>query len=296
MLLVAGPSFGQEQDQRGERGIEVTPAGPDAASDADAPSATERIDNALPPLADQLPGGAMEPLQRIHVRRVVLDGNTVLPAEPVDELLLELSNRTVSMEEVHDLGHRLTELYIRDGYVNSGVILPDQRVDDGVIRLQAVEGEVTRITIAGNRNLRTPYIEKRIRRGIGSPVNASELQQALTVLRLDPRIARINASLRAGASPGESVLHVDVAETTSYWVNTAFDNYRSPSVDEDLVSISAGNNNFTGNGDVLAIDFGVTDGLDDWSASYSYPLTAADLRLPATTRQRIRRSSSNRST
>jgi len=278
-LLVAAPAFGQEQDERGERGIAVTPTEPEAASDAAAPPPTGRVDNALPPLADQLPGGAMAPLQRIHVRRVVLDGNTVLPAGPVDELLAEFSDRAVSMEDIHDLGFRLSELYVRNGYVNSGVTLPDQRVDDGVVRLLAVEGEVTRITIAGNRNLRTPYIEKRIRRGIGSPVNAVELQQALTVLRLDPRIARINASLLAGARPGESVLRVDVAEATSYWVNTAFDNYRSPSVDENRVSIAAGNSNFTGNGDVLAIDFGVTDGLDDWSASYAYPLTAADLRI-----------------
>jgi len=278
-LVAAAPSFGQEQDQRGERGIEVTPTEPGAASEAGASAATGRIDNALPPLAGPLPGAALEQVDRIHVQRVVLDGNTVLPAGPVHDLLAEFSNRVASMEEIHDLAYKLTELYVRNGYVNSGVIVPDQRVDDGVVRLFAVEGQVTRVDIAGNRNLRTGYIDKRIRRGIGQPVNTGELQQALTTLRLDPRIARINASLLPGASPGESILRVDVAEATGYWVNTAFDNYRSPSVDENRVSISAGNNNFTGNGDVLAIDFGVTDGLDDWSASYSYPLTAADLRI-----------------
>jgi len=279
LLVAAAPLAAQDVDeQQPNRGISVTPAGPlsDEAGEAELPQEATR---ALPPLPASLPGGDAAAMQRMHIRRVELDGNTVLPADEVDALLAGYVDRDVTMDELQALRYALTSLYIRHGYVSSGVIIPDQRLDDAIVRFAAIEGRVTHIAIYGNSSVRDTYIRNRIQRGIGAPVHAGDLRFALEVLRADPRIERINAELVPGARPGESTLQVNVAETVSWWVATNFDNYRSPSVDEDRVSISAGNSNFTGHGDVLALNYGVTDGLDDLDASYSYPLTSADLRL-----------------
>lgn len=279
LLGLVLPAGAQTNEERGDRGIVVTPAQPDSDDTAPEKQPTGLTDKALPPLAESLPGGDITAVSRVRVNRVALEGNTVLPVDVVDSLLVEFENRVVSMEELQELRFKLTALYVQNGYVSSGVVLPDQRLDGGVVRLMAVEGQVTRIAIFGNYTIRDGYIESRVGRGIGVPVHTGDLQTALNVLRSDPRIARINAKLLPGARPGESTLQVNVTEHANWWVSTAFDNYRSPSVDENRISISAGNSNFTGNGDVLALDYRVTDGLDDYDFSYSYPLTAADLRL-----------------
>lgn len=279
LLVAASPVAAQEEEQeQPNRGIAVTPDRPDL-EDADENALPGAIDSALPPLPSALPGGELATLNRVHVSRVVLEGNTILPADSVDALLANFVDRDVTIDELHELRYALTSLYVQNGYVSSGVILPDQRIDGGIVRLVAMEGRVTRITVFGNQAVRAPYIRSRIERGIGTPVHTGDLRFALEVLRADPRIERVNAELLPGARPGESTLQVNVTETVSWWVSTTFDNYRSPSVDENRVSLSAGNNNFTGHGDILALDYGLTDGLDDFDASYSFPLTSANLRL-----------------
>jgi hemolysin activation/secretion protein len=277
-------SLAQEQNvdepvDRGDRGITITS---DQAGDDETVSTVqpdESMENVLPPLPTQLPAPAYTNADQIVISRVVLDGNTVLPQEEVTQLISAFDNRHATIDELQELRYQLSELYVKHGYVSSGVVLPDQRVDDNVIRLLAIEGTLTNVSISGNRSLYNSYIEKRIRRGAGVPLNTTDLQRALKILQSDPRIAQINAKLLPGAKAGESVLHVDVVENVTHWVISAVDNYRSPSVDENRVSLSAGNGNFVGFGDVLSIDFGVTEGLDNLDASYSVPLTATDLRL-----------------
>ena len=284
MLFVAlslSPAQAQDDAERGDRGIVLSPTDEyifDAEKNT-TPGAP--LNQVLPPLPSKLPQHSFSDTSRVVVSQIILEGNTVLPENEVAELIASYDNRPTSIEEIQDLRYRLSEMYLQLGYVNSGVVLPDQRVDDGIIRLQAIEGALTDIDITGNHSLFDSYIEKRIRRGADTPLNAVDLQQALKVLQLDPRIAQINAQLLPGTRAGESMLQVSVVENVNYWVSTAVDNYRSPSVDENRVSISAGNGNFIGFGDALSVNYGVTEGLDDLDASYSVPLTSGDLRLAA---------------
>jgi len=280
-LCAASTLFAQEEEERGERGVIVTPDSSATAEPQTGAAPEISVDRSLPPLDEWLPEiGSAEPA-RILIREVVLEGDTVLPREDVDAMLAGYAGRRATMDELQELRYRLSEMYVRLGYVSSGVTLPDQRVDDGIVRLIAVEGSIDRITITGNRTLDRGYVEKRLRRGVTVPVRTNDLQRALRILQADPRIQRINARLLPGAAAGESTLDVRIEESVVYWVTTAFDNWRSPAVDENRLSLSAGNINFTGHGDVLAIDFRATDGLDDFDVSYDVPLTAANLRAAA---------------
>ena len=280
-VLIGAPAWAQESTERGERGIVISPAQNDTDDTAIVATPALALETVLPPIPEKLPGGPLASTDQITVHRIIIEGSTVLDDAEVTLLTGALENRPIGVEDLHDLRHRLSEMYLQRGYVNSGVVLPDQRIDDGVIRLQAVEGSVTRLVIVGNTTLRDSYLEKRIRRGIASPLNSNDLQRALKILQADSRVRQINARLLPGSVPGESVLHVNVVENTNHWVRTALDNYRSPSVDENRFSLSAGNRNFTGNGDILVLEVGATKGLDDLDVYYSFPLTATDLRIAA---------------
>ncbi len=215
----------------------------------------------------------------VYVSKIVLDGNTVLSDDEISDVTAVYEGRTVAIEELHDVRHALSTLYIERGYMNSGVVIPDQKLDKGVIRLQAVEGQLTQVTIDGNDRLRTQYIEKRIRLGLQSPLNVVDLQDALRTLQLNPHIGQINARLLPGVRPGESVLSVNIIENTPYVLSVGADNRRSPSVDENRTSLSFVHKNLTGFGDEIAIDIGITEGLDDYGGSYAIPVSANDMIL-----------------
>ncbi len=215
----------------------------------------------------------------VYVGEIILVGNTVLPDDEVSTITDAYEGRLVAVDELHDLRHALSTLYVDRGYINSGIVVPDQKVDDGVVRLHAVEGRLIQVNVDGNDRLRSAYIEKRILRGLGTPLNVIDLQSALRMLQLNPHVGQINARLLPGARPGESVVRVDVKETSPYVFSVSADNHRSPSVDENRTSLLLAHRNLTGFGDELSIDVGVTEGLDDFGGSYAIPISSSDMVL-----------------
>jgi hemolysin activation/secretion protein len=60
--------------------------------------------------------------------------------------------------DLEQLRVELTRAYTDEGYINSGALLPDQQVADGVITYQIVEGSLDSIDISGNGRLRPDYV------------------------------------------------------------------------------------------------------------------------------------------
>jgi hemolysin activation/secretion protein len=215
----------------------------------------------------------------IFVNDIVVNGNTVFTEQEIARVTRSYKHRKVSSEELHDLRRELSLLYIQKGFINSGVIMPDQVVEDGVVHLLAVEGQLTEFNLTGNKKLRDSFIRKRVELGIDSPLNADDLQTALRTLQLNPLIRQVNAQLDPGVRPGESTLNVDVKENKRYGFTVGADNYRSPSIDEDRAWVSFVNSNLTGNGDLFNAQYSITEGVSDSSLYYSVPLTAKDLTV-----------------
>jgi hemolysin activation/secretion protein len=98
----------------------------------------------------------------IRLTDVAVQGNTVFSERELAELTAPLENQDVSFERLQELRHELSRLYVERGYVTSGVVIPDQRVTDGVVVLRAVEGELTQVDVEGNHRLRSSAIERRV--------------------------------------------------------------------------------------------------------------------------------------
>ena len=163
------------------------------------------------------------------------------------------------MEDLEALRLALTRHYITRGYVNSGAIIPDQTVTDGVLTLQVIEGQLNRIEVEGNRWFRDSYFQKRLALSAGPPLNINDLQERLQLLLQDSRIQRLNTELQPGVQLGESVLNVRVEERNPYKVWLAFNNYQSPTVGAERGLITLAHENLTGYGDILSVQYGRLD-------------------------------------
>jgi hemolysin activation/secretion protein len=234
-----------------------------------------KVPKILPPLAP--PSEQERKLSataKVFVKKIDLSGNTVFPDEELANIIGPYENRTITIGELHELRHKLSLHYFENGYVNSGVIVPDQEVVDGVIHLQAIEGELTSIELGGNKRLKPAYVNKRIMIGAGTPLNIRSLQQSLTLLQQDPLIKKINAQLEPGFQPGESALRVKVEESVPYEGAIGVNNERSPAVGEVQAYVFVTHRNLTGRGDALSAQLSATEGLNDLVLSYAIPLNA----------------------
>ncbi len=234
----------------------------------------------LPPLPPPLPERELLPRERVFVREFRIIGNTVLSPEELAAVTAPYTNRELTSEDLEALRVALTLLYVNKGYVNSGAILPDQTVVEGVITYQIIEGNVTAIEVTGNKWFRTGYLQKRMALGVGPPLNVNDLQQRIQLLLEDPRIRRLNAELKPGLKPGESVLDVRVEDRVPFRVAVTFDNYQSPAVGAEEVIGTIEDVNLTGNGDILSLSFGGSSGLFPiLDFKYTLPFTVYDTTL-----------------
>ncbi len=230
------------------------------------------------------------------MKALQFEGNTRFSSERLNREVAEIlhrNNGSLTLDDLEEIRQRLTLLYINAGYINSGAILPDQTIDKerGVVRFQIVEGKLNKIDVSGTTRLRRGYLEDRIWRDKGQPLDALQLRNNLEILRQNPNIKSVNAELKPGERPGESVLDVAITENTPWLVGLQFDNNRSPSVGAERFSLIASDTNVLGLSDNLALRWGLTKGhlteaefaeLDDIYVSYAVPVTRYDTLLQLT--------------
>ncbi len=225
-------------------------------------------------------GTAEFPLERVYVGKIIVTGSTVFSAEELAEITAPFANRELTAEDLEELRRDLTLYYVNKGYVNSGAIIPDQAVADGIVKLQVIEGELTAIEVEGNKWFRDSYIRNRIALDAGPPLNISDLQTRLRLLQQDDRILLVNAELRPGIKPGESTMNVAVEERNPFRVSFILDNYQSPSVGNPRGLVNAVFDNLAGLGDSLNLTAGYSEGLTPLvDARYTLPITARDTYL-----------------
>ena len=215
----------------------------------------------------------------IKVSGFRFEGNTVFSDADLSVISAPFENRVVSSSDLHELRHRLTLHYVNAGYINSGALLPDQTIQDGVITFRIVEGELNRVEISGNDWLDSDFVADRLKRGAGIPLNIKTLQEQVQLLHQTPVIKRINAELAPGDKPGQSVLRAQVEEARPYQIGITVNNHRAPSVGAERAEIFANHWNLTGHGDELSLRVGATDGLEDGNISYRFPVLANDAAI-----------------
>ena len=233
---------------------------------------------ALPPVAptpqDQLPYGI-----RLFVRQFTFTGNTVFTDAELAEVSAAYENREVTTEDLQQLRQALTLYYVKRGYINSGTVIPDQKVTDGVIQIQVIEGRLTRIDIKGTDRFHPDHIRDRLALGAGPPLNTYEMEQRLQIMLQNPLLETINASLVPGEQPGEAVLEAEVVESSPYTLNLGLDNAISPAIGEPHLWLQGSAANLAGRGDVLSGEIGAAEGLDELAIDYTIPITARDTLL-----------------
>lgn len=235
----------------------------------------------LPPIPPERPEGQEPgPGLRLLVRQIRITGNTVFSDRELAAVTRAYIDHYVTQEDLETLRIALTRLYVDRGYINSGAILPDQTVVDGIITFHIIEGELTEVTLEGNHWFRMGYLRQRLTLGIEPPLNIGDLQESLQRLQQDDRIERLQAELRPGVRLGESELYVRVTEQLPFFVALEFNNYQAPSIGAERGLLTLAHRNVTGHGDVLTFTFGRSPGLKlQVDTSYTLPLNRWDTTL-----------------
>ena len=167
---------------------------------------------------------------RVYVREIQVTGSTVFSPEALAQVTAPYVGRMVTDEDLAALRQALTLKYVNAGYINSGAVLPDQQVAEGIIQFRIIEGRLLEIEISGLERLSADYVRDRLALGGGPPLDVGALQDRIQILLQRPFIKRINAELSPGDQPGEASLSARVEEGPSGGFSVTLDNDLSPSL------------------------------------------------------------------
>ena len=233
----------------------------------------------LPTAPTQPATNDLHTINRVYVERIEILDNTIFSEQELATITGPYTKKQLTFEDLEELRTQINHYYLSKGFINSGVILPDQKIEDGLVTFRAIEGSITAIEIVEYGRLKPSYVEKRIALGTGPPLNLNELQERLQIIDANPLIKRLDVELSPGDNPGEAALKVNVEEEKPYYMALSFNNNRSPAVGGEVVELEVAHNNVSGRGDSLFALFGINEGIFDIALDYTIPVTARDTLL-----------------
>jgi len=148
---------------------------------------------------------------RLVPRAILVEGATAILPDRIEAETRRLIGREVTVAEIFALAERLERLYLDAGFFLSRVVVPPQRVENGVVRLRAIEGGIAEIEYEGDigpaiaqvRAFLAPLLAER-------PLRVATLERALLLANDIPGVTA-TATLRPGSVEGAPLLSVSLA-------------------------------------------------------------------------------------
>jgi hemolysin activation/secretion protein len=290
LLVLASPSYADLSSSADETLAQA----PNPSGDTN----RERFPQSAP-IPEPLPSETQKPLPSIpspepsvtpdkgsiQVEKIEVTGSTIFNAEQLKSITKPIEGRSVSIEELTKVADVITQLYLERGYITSRAILANQGSNPGVVKIQVIEGSVEKIEIQGTKRLNPNYVRSRIALSTAKPLSTANLEDQLRLLRSDPLLENIEASLRSGSGLGQSILVVRVTEAKTFDSAFSIDNYSPPSAGSERLGVSTNFRNLTGIGDELAAAYYRTTrgGSNIYDFSYRLPLNAMNGALQVRT-------------
>jgi hemolysin activation/secretion protein len=238
----------------------------------------------LPPANELLNPGKLEPENPqpsqnlgdgdFFVKSFQVEGSTIFSQRQLAEVLKPYTNQRLSLAKLFQARSAITQLYLNRGYLTSGAVIPRQTLNDDVVKIQVVEGELEAVNISGLGRLQPDYVRSRIALATQKPLNIPRLLDALRLLQLDPLIGNLSAQLISSSRFGLNVLEIEIQQADSFSSQITLDNSRSPSVGSFRRRFQVTEANLLGLGDSLSVGYSQTDGSNGLDFSYTLPVNS----------------------
>jgi hemolysin activation/secretion protein len=169
-----------------------------------------------------------KPVPRFDVLEFAVEGNTVLPVVRIEKAVYPFLGPAKTVADVEAAREALERAYRDAGFATVAVDIPEQKVDDGVVVLQVVEGRIGRVRVVGARY----FDQGRILAGVpalaaGEVPYLPDAQEQLAALnRSDAR--RVQPVLRPGRYPATTDVDLKVEDRLPLAASIELNNNRTP--------------------------------------------------------------------
>lgn len=153
--------------------------------------------------ADAVPSSAGQAEEAAFtIREFVVAGSALLSRDQIDEVLQKFKGPGKTIKDIEQARVELEKAYQRLGYPTILVVVPEQTVDQGTVRLDVIEGHLLGVTVTGNRYFsRYNILGKLPSLQIGTLLNEPEFVKQLDAVNANPDLKAVPV-LKPGSEPG----------------------------------------------------------------------------------------------
>ncbi|WP_342596686.1 ShlB/FhaC/HecB family hemolysin secretion/activation protein [Cyanobacterium aponinum UTEX 3222] len=202
--------------------------------------------------------------EKLKISEIKVVNNTIFEEE-IKGIIEPYKNSDLTLKQLEDVSNEITALYLNNGYITTRTVL-ENITPDNVAVIRVEEGQIEEINIEGAQRLEN-YVRERIGLGTQTPLNSGKLEDQLRLLKVDPLIDNIEASLRKGSGERQSILDIRVTEANPFFGTVGIDNYSPPSIGGTQMTFNLGYGNVFGLGDSFAVSY--RPRLEDWTGTYN---------------------------
>jgi len=218
--------------------------------------------------------------RRVKIENFVITGNTLFSESVLKDLLNDLVGTALTLKEIYGAADRLTEYYQKHGYSLCTVTVPAQRMKDGILQLEVIEGHVGKLLFTGHQRYSEAFLQRHFQPIAPKTIlRLDALERELLLLNDMPGLT-VRSALVPGEEYGSTDIQLDVKETPIA-ASATLDNQG-----RDVVGLWRIGADFTINnpgkfGDILGLGYTNSQSnlLRQGRLNYGFPITHGGTRL-----------------
>ena len=156
--------------------------------------------------------GINVPAKTISVDHFEFAGNTLYADDVLNRLVNGYTQRQITLVELYEAADKVTDFYVKQGYTLASVVVPAQKVTEGMVRLEVIEGHIGKLKYQGLKRYQESDLGYFLDTPEGQVYRASVFEKSLRLVDGLPGLD-VKARLQPGEAYGSSDIVVEAAET-----------------------------------------------------------------------------------
>jgi hemolysin activation/secretion protein len=149
---------------------------------------------------------------RFVLRSVRVEGATAYSTEELNKPFAPLIGQEIAASRIFEIASELTARYRRDGNILSQVVVPEQNISEGNVRLVAVEGFIDAVQVRGERSTDDAVVASHVKTlQAARPLTSAVLERELLLMNDLGQSSARGTLAPSAQTPGAADLVVDLA-------------------------------------------------------------------------------------
>jgi hemolysin activation/secretion protein len=226
-------------------------------------------------------GAAQAQDAKFNVFEFRVEGVKLLPAPDVEKAVYPFMGENKTLADVEKAREALEKVYHGQGFLTVLVTIPQQRVNEGVVRLQVTEAPVERLRVV-DANFFSPQDMKDAVPELaeGRVPNFTDMQAELMAVNRNPD-RRVSPVLRPGKTPGTVDVDLKVQDRRPFHGGVELNDRYSPDTTRSRLTATARWDNLWGKQHSIGVAVQTapenTDESRVFSLNYAIPLRGGDV-------------------